>query len=107
MSSVVEVNGAGLHVQEVGDGPVALVLHGGLGIDHRSYRSLDPLAEHLGLVYYDHRGNGRSTCRPATMSMSRSHRGVDLPLVGDALQHVRPPVLEADVRPRDEVLHGA
>lgn len=65
------VDGAELHVEEVGGGPVALVLHGGLGLDHRMYRSLDPLGEHLRLVYVDHRANGRSTGDAATATMER------------------------------------
>jgi proline iminopeptidase len=58
-----DVEGSGL----VPDGPtmrerpVCLVLHGGPGMDHTYYRPwLSPLAEHLQLVYVDHRGNGRS-----------------------------------------------
>lgn len=36
-------------------------MHGGLGIDHHAYTpGLDPLAEHLRLIYYDHRGHGGS-----------------------------------------------
>jgi proline iminopeptidase len=42
-----------------------------LGIDHQPYRSLDPLADLLRLVYHDHRGNGRSSGDPATMTMSQ------------------------------------
>ncbi len=58
--TTVEINGVRLHVEAEGSGPTALVLHGGLGIDHQPYRSLGPLAGRLRLVYYDHRGNGRS-----------------------------------------------
>jgi proline iminopeptidase len=68
---IVDVNGAALLVEQVGDGPPALVLHGGMGLDHTMYRSLDPLAEHLRLVYYDHRGNGRSTGAAETMTMQQ------------------------------------
>jgi proline iminopeptidase len=65
-----EVNGVRLHVEEIGDGPPALVLHGGLGIDQQPYRSLDPLAAHLRLIYVDHRGNGRSDRPdPTTLTM--------------------------------------
>ena len=46
---------------EVGAGPPCLVMHGGLGVDHSQFREgLDPLGDVLRLVYYDHRGNGRS-----------------------------------------------
>ena len=44
-----------------GRGPTVLVMHGGLGLDHTYLRgALDPLGDELRLVYYDHRGNGRS-----------------------------------------------
>lgn len=66
----VDVPGARIAVEEVGDGPVALVLHGGLGVDHQLYRSLDPLASSMRLVYLDHRGNGRSTGDAATATMA-------------------------------------
>jgi proline iminopeptidase len=65
----ISIPGAEIMVEEIGDGPVALVLHGGLGLDHQTYRSLDPLASSLRLVYLDHRGNGRSTGDPATATM--------------------------------------
>ena len=41
-------------------------MHGGLGGDHSSLHPwLDPLGEVLRLVYYDHRGNGRSGRPPS------------------------------------------
>jgi proline iminopeptidase len=58
-----DVEGSGL----VPDGPrmrerpVALVAHGGPGGDHSGFKpGLSPLAEHMQLVYFDHRGQGRS-----------------------------------------------
>lgn len=58
-----DVNGAAL----VPDGPAyrerptAFIIHGGPGGDHSSFKpALDPLTQHLQLVYYDHRGQGRS-----------------------------------------------
>lgn len=66
-----EVDGARLHLEQIGTGPPALVLHGGLGLDHTAYRGLDPLADHLRLTYLDHRGNGRSTGDVRTATMRR------------------------------------
>lgn len=64
MSRLVDVSGARLFVQEVGDGPPMLLMHGGLGLDHSSLRAHDALSDVARLVYYDHRGNGRSTREP-------------------------------------------
>ncbi|NES03056.1 MAG: alpha/beta fold hydrolase [Okeania sp. SIO2F4] len=48
-----------------GDGmrekPIAFVIHGGPGADHTSYKpTFSRLSEKLQLVYFDHRGQGRS-----------------------------------------------
>jgi len=41
--------------------PVAFVIHGGPGGDHSSFKPvMSPLAERMQLVYFDHRGQGRS-----------------------------------------------
>ena len=41
--------------------PVAFVVHGGPGVDHTSCKpTLTPLRDLLQLVYFDHRGQGRS-----------------------------------------------
>jgi proline iminopeptidase len=46
----------------VGTGLSCLIVHGGLGLDHTYFRPwLDPLGDRLQLVYYDQRGNGRSS----------------------------------------------
>jgi proline iminopeptidase len=51
----------GLWWQGAGSGPLFLAMHGGLGFDHSYFRpALDALSAHLRVVYYDHRGNGRS-----------------------------------------------
>ncbi len=45
--------------------PVAFVIHGGPGGDHTNYKPLlSPLADKLQLVYFDHRGQGRSARGP-------------------------------------------
>ncbi len=67
-----EINGTTLYYTLSGHGPTCLVMHGGLGMDHVSCRELDHLGEHLQLVYYDHRGNGKSDRPPVeTMTMEQ------------------------------------
>lgn len=57
-------DGGELFYHVVGEGQPCLVLHGGPGIDHTSLRPwLEPLGDRLQLVFYDQRGNGRSTAR--------------------------------------------
>lgn len=41
--------------------PIAFVVHGGPGADHTSFKpTLTPLSRRMQLVYFDHRGQGRS-----------------------------------------------
>ena len=68
----IEANGCRLYVDVVGSGlvpegptmverPVVFVLHGGPGFDHTTVKpGFDPLSDVAQLVYYDHRGQGRS-----------------------------------------------
>jgi len=59
--AIVEINGTEIFYTEVGSGLPCLVMHGGLGFDHTGARPwIDPLGDTLRLIYYDHRGNGRS-----------------------------------------------
>jgi proline iminopeptidase len=44
----------------VGVGSPCLIAHGGPGLHHGMYRTLDPLAAGRQLIYWDHRGHGRS-----------------------------------------------
>ncbi|HVL92526.1 MAG TPA: alpha/beta hydrolase [Acidimicrobiales bacterium] len=53
-----------LHAELVGEGPPCFVAHGGPGLHHGLYRGLDPMAAHSLLVYWDHRGHGRSDSLP-------------------------------------------
>ncbi len=71
--ATVELNGTSIWYEQEGTGPDCLVLHGGLGVDHVLYqRTLEPLAEKLNLVYFDHRGNGRSgRPPPETITMEQ------------------------------------
>jgi proline iminopeptidase len=65
------VNGTTLDYETAGEGPPCLVLHGGPGTDSSGLRvSLGGLAGRLGLrmVFYDHRGHGRSAWGPPEAS---------------------------------------
>lgn len=69
---LIEVNKSRLYVDVVGSGlvadgpqmverPVVFLLHGGPGMDHTTMKpDFDPLSEVAQLIYYDHRGQGRS-----------------------------------------------
>ena len=60
----VDVDGAGLVIdgQSMRERPTLLMLHGGPGIDHTPFKQdfFAPLTRVAQIVYYDHRGNGRS-----------------------------------------------
>lgn len=74
-----------LYFVEHGTGYPCLVMHGGLGADHSSmYPWMNPLGDTFHLVYYDHRGNGRSG-RPDPQSLTFAQLAAD----ADALrQHL-------------------
>lgn len=58
-----DVEGAGLvpDGERMREKPVAFILHGGPGGDHTGFKpGLSPLAQKMQLVYFDHRGQGRS-----------------------------------------------
>lgn len=64
------VNGVEIAYEVEGAGTPCFVLHGGLGLDHQMYRrTLQPLAEHMRLVFMDVRGNGASG-RPSMTDMT-------------------------------------
>jgi proline iminopeptidase len=55
------INDTTLFYASVGEGRPLLVMHGGLGWDHTYLRPwLDALGGQAEVIYYDHRGNGRS-----------------------------------------------
>jgi proline iminopeptidase len=63
-----QVNGTELFYTTHGHGRPLLVMHGGLGLDHAYFRPwLDALGDVSELIYYDHRGNGKSA-RPTDWS---------------------------------------
>ena len=62
-----DVEGSGLVVDgaKMYEKPVMFVVHGGPGADHTSHKPLmSSLSEELQLVYFDHRGQGRSARGP-------------------------------------------
>src|ERR671937_1376324 len=69
-----------MFVEEVGAGFPLIVLHGGPGLDHSTFRPwLDPLGDELRLLYVDERGQGRSDrVDPQTLSLDVFARDVDL-----------------------------
>jgi proline iminopeptidase len=63
-----QVNHTTLYFQTRGQGRPMLMMHGGLGLDHTYFLPwFDPLCAQTQLIYYDHRGNGRSD-RPESMA---------------------------------------
>ncbi len=87
------VNGTELFHLEVGTGLPCLVMHGGLGVDHSHLREgLDPLGDVLRLVYYDHRGNGRSG-RPPIETLTLEQLAADADALRAHLGHEKVAVL--------------
>jgi len=59
--TITKINDTELFYTEFGSGAPFLVMHGGLGLDHTYFRPfLDPLGDIFKLIFYDHRGHGRS-----------------------------------------------
>jgi len=94
----VDIDGAGL----VPDGaamaerPTVVLLHGGPGLDHSMYKGDDALALHdvAQVVFYDHRGNGRSD-RGTVESWTLDTWADDVVRLCDALGIERPVVFGA------------
>ncbi len=75
--------------------PTVVLLHGGPGADHTHYRpQMTPLASVAQLIYYDHRGNGRSDSGPQDL-WTLAQWGDDVRALCDALGIVKPIVLGA------------
>jgi len=103
----VSVNGARLFVDVEGLGlvpdgprmrqrPTVLLLHGGPGFDHTMYKpAFSALAEVAQVIYYDHRGQGRSEMRsegaPDTLNLAQW--GDDVKGLCDALGIEKPIVI--------------
>ena len=71
-----DVEGAGLVPEGAAmrERPVAFLIHGGPGADHTGFKpALSPLAADMQLVYFDHRGHGRSARgNPATYTLDEN-----------------------------------
>ncbi len=95
-SRFIEAGGLHWHVQQMGDGPVALLLHG-TGASTHSWRDLMPLlARHFNVVAPDLPGHGfTSRPRPSELSLSGMARAISA-----LLQHL-------DVSPDIVVGHSA
>ncbi|WP_437288246.1 alpha/beta fold hydrolase [Sorangium sp. So ce406] len=85
-----DIDGMGLVPDgpEMREKPVMFVVHGGPGADHSSHKAgMTPLADRAQLVYFDHRGQGRSARGPKDtytlennvedMEALRLHLGLD------------------------------
>jgi len=83
--AIENINGTDLYYLTIGRGIPCLVMHGGLGLDHTCFHPwLDPLGDALQLVYYDHRGNGRSG-RPPAETMTLDQFAADADALSDHL----------------------
>jgi proline iminopeptidase len=82
-------DGYRINVEEVGEGFVVIVLHGGPGLDHTMFRPyLDPLGDDFRLLYVDERGQGRSDrVDPRTLSLEVFARDVDLVAEALGIEH--------------------
>src|SRR5579871_680731 len=71
-----DIEGMGLAPEGTGmrERPVGFLIHGGPGGDHTGFKpAFSPLAARMQLVYFDHRGNGRSARGdPATYTLDEN-----------------------------------
>jgi pimeloyl-ACP methyl ester carboxylesterase len=73
--------------------PTLLLLHGGPGFDHSSYKpNLSALTDSAQLIYLDHRSNGRSD-RTGPERWTLPHWGDDVRDFCDALEIEKPVVM--------------
>jgi proline iminopeptidase len=58
---IANINGTEVYYKIKGEGKPLMMMHGGLGQDHTVFLPwLEPLEQKYKVIYYDHRGNGRS-----------------------------------------------
>ena len=81
------INDTDLYYDKCGSGSPLLVMHGGLGVDHTYFRPiLDTLGDVFQLIYYDHRGHGRSG-RPPINSITYEQLADDANALRENLGH--------------------
>ena len=74
--------------------PTLILLHGGPGFDHSTYKPLfSALADAVQVVYLDHRGQGRSDDRSTPEHWNLNQWAQDLKAFCDALEIENPIVL--------------
>lgn len=87
-----QIRDASLFVKVLGQGYPLVLMHGGPGVDHSTLLSFRPLADRFTLVFYDHRGNGRSQ-GAAVSSMTWENLTADAEALRQALGFERWAVL--------------
>lgn len=91
----VDIEGAGLipDASKMRKKPTLILLHGGPGYDHASFKpAFSQLSDIAQIIYYDHRGHGRSDPRPIT-ELSLDILADDVVKLCDALGITKPIVL--------------
>ena len=82
---LVSVGDTRLHVVERGSGYPVILLHGGPGLDHRSFGDyLDPLSDEYRLLLIDQRAQGRSE-RSQKETWTLERMAADVPALAEAL----------------------
>lgn len=90
---LVSIGDTRLYVDSRGDGPPLFVLHGGPGLDHRTFGDyLDPLGDRFRLLLVDQRSQGRSDRTPES-TWSLSQMAADVTALAGALGLARYAVL--------------
>jgi proline iminopeptidase len=90
---LVRLDDTSLYVEERGEGPAVIVLHGGPGMDHEQFADyLDLLCQGFRLIFVDQRAHGRSE-RPPRSTWTLSRIAQDVIMLARALDLDRYAVL--------------
>lgn len=81
----VQLQGTQIFYRRHGYGIPCLIMHGGFGLDHTYLFALEALGDMLDLVFYDHRGHGRSG-RPPVETMTLDQFCADADALCDHLE---------------------